>query len=102
MSEPRYIQGYAVIRVDDGPVDNPARAPEWRIDGIMQPTAGPANVTVKQLVTTADEARREVVRLNAINAGKGCTYYWQPTHIFLNGGSHGSVGRDKSGTPRPA
>jgi hypothetical protein len=59
----------------------------------MQPTAGPANVTVKQIVMTAQEARDEVVRLNQLNAAKGCKYYWQATHLFLNGGSHGSKGR---------
>lgn len=47
---------------------------------------------VKEVVATAEEARREVVRLNALNAGKGCRYYWQATHVFLDGNSHGSAG----------
>ena len=59
----------------------------------MQATAGPANVTVKQIVMTAQEARDEVVRLNQLNGAKGCKYYWQATNLFLNGGSHGSKGR---------
>ncbi len=88
-----YIQAFAVIRVDGETIDSDARVSEWEIDGKMQPTAGPANVTVKQIVMTAQEARDEVVRLNQLNGAKGCKYYWQATHLFLNGGSHGSKGR---------
>jgi hypothetical protein len=90
---PGYVTGYAVIRVDDGPWDHPASVREWAAaDGATFPTAGPSNVTVKEVVMTAEEARREVVRLNSLNAQKGCQYYWQSTHIFLDGGSHGSAG----------
>lgn len=88
-----YIQAYAVLRVDGETADSDARVAEWEIDGEIQPTAGPANVTVKQIVMSAQEARNEVVRLNQLNAAKGCKYYWQATHVFLNGGSHGSQGR---------
>jgi hypothetical protein len=94
MSEkPRYLQGYAVIRIDDGPLDDLGRVRELIIDGAEVPAPGPARVSVKEVVMTVEEARREVVRLNALKAGKGCTYYWQTTHIFLDG-SHGSVGRE--------
>jgi hypothetical protein len=93
---PRYLAGYAVIRIDDGPLDHPSRVRELVIDGVPLPAAGPSNVSVKEVVTTAEEARREVIRLNAINAGKGCRYFWQATHIFLDGGSHGSPGRASS------
>ena len=88
-----YIQAYAVLRVD-GPVDCEARITEWEIDGEMQPTAGPSNVTVKQIIMSAQEARNEVMRLNRVNAEKGCKYYWQSTHLFMNGGSHGTKNRD--------
>lgn len=88
-----YIQAYAVLRVDGETVDSDARVSEWEIDGEIQPAAGPANVTVKQIVMSAQEARNEVVRLNLLNAAKGCKYYWQATHVFFNGGSHGSKGR---------
>lgn len=37
---------------------------------------------VKEVVTTAEEARREVIRLNALYAGKGCRYYWQAIMSF--------------------
>lgn len=90
-----YIQAYAVIRVDGETIDSDARVSEWEIDGKIQPTSGPANVTVKQIVMTAQEARDEVLRLNQLNASKGCKYYWQATHLFLDGGSHGSRGRTK-------
>ncbi len=89
--EPDYLAGYAVIRVDEGPLDHPSRVGEFLVDGVAVPAAGPSNVKVKEVVTTAEEARREVMRLNAINAGKGCKYFWQATHIFLNGRSHGST-----------
>jgi hypothetical protein len=93
MSEnPRYLQGYAVIRVDDGPLDDIGSVRESTIDDAEGPAPGPARISVKEVVMTVEEARREVVRLNALNAGKACTYYWQTTHIFLDGGSHGSVG----------
>ena len=88
-----YIQANAVIRVDGDTMDSDARVSEWVIDGKVQPTAGPANVRVKQILMTAQEARDEVIRLNQLNASKGCKYFWQPTHLFLHGGSHGSDGR---------
>jgi hypothetical protein len=90
--KPRYIAGYAVIRIDDGALDHPSSVHEVPVDGVLVPAPGPSNVTVKEIVTTAEEARREVIRLNALNVGKGCRYYWQSTHLFLDGGSHGSAG----------
>jgi hypothetical protein len=89
--KPRYLQGYAVIRIDDGPLDDMGRVRESTIDGAEGPAPGPARVSIKEVVMTVEEARRAVVRLNSLNAGKDCTYYWQTTHIFLDGGSHGSV-----------
>ncbi|MFM2093274.1 MAG: hypothetical protein RIS70_398, partial [Planctomycetota bacterium] len=76
-----YIQAYAVIRVDGDTIDSDARVSEWVIDGKVQPTAGPANVRVKQILMTAQEAMDEVIRLNQLNASKGCKYFWQPTHL---------------------
>jgi hypothetical protein len=94
--KPRYVAGYAVLRIDEGPLDHPSSVREYMIDGVLMPAPGPSNVRVKEVVTTADEARREVVRLNALNAGKGCRYFWQATHIFLDSGSHGSAGQTVS------
>jgi hypothetical protein len=93
---PNYVTGYAVIRVD-GPVDHPSRVPEYERDGELLPAPGPSHVTVKEVVMTAEEARREVVRLNRLNADKGCCYYWQATHVFLDGASHGSAARAGGG-----
>ncbi len=90
--KPRYLAGYAVLRVDDGPLDHPSSTREVMVDGIALPAPGPSNVSVKEVVTTAEAARLEVIRLNALNAEKGCRYFWQATHIFLDGGSHGSAG----------
>ena len=53
-----YGTGYAAIRVD-GPVDHPSRIPEYERDGAVLPTAGPSHVTVKEVVMTAEEARRK-------------------------------------------
>ena len=89
-AKPRYIQAYAIIRVDDSPYDFWHDA-ECIVGNAAQPSPGPSNVKVKEVVATAEEAQREVVRLNALNAEKGCKYFWQSTHVFLNGGSHGSA-----------
>ncbi|HYV36749.1 MAG TPA: hypothetical protein VE988_13665 [Gemmataceae bacterium] len=96
-SKPGYVQGYAVIRIDGGPVDHPSRVQEFMLDGVLVPAPGPSNVTVKEVVASAEEARREVARLNALNAGKGCRYFWQATRVFLDGGSHGSKGAGRPG-----
>jgi hypothetical protein len=91
MGKVSYVQGYAVIGVDNARPLNPPS--QFRLsDGTAITDPGPSNVTVKEIVMSADEARREVDRLNALNSEKGCAYYWQSTHIFLNGGSHGSTG----------
>ena len=100
--KPRYLAGYAVLRIDDGPLDHPSSVREFMLDGVPMPAPGPSNVSVKEVVTTAEEARREVMRLNTLNAGKGCRYFWQATHIFLDGGSHGSEGRAASVGQRQA
>ena len=89
MNQPRYIQGFAVVRVDESSVKNELTDTEFVVDGKVMPCAGPPGVTVKEVVTTAEEARREVDRLNRLNADKGCKYYWQSTHVFPDGGSHG-------------
>lgn len=67
-----------MTRKDSTPVD----------DGLP----GPIDVTVKEVVLSVDEAKREVERLNRLNESKGCRYYWQSTRVFLDGGSFGSEG----------
>ncbi|MFZ5828457.1 MAG: hypothetical protein ACOY3P_00125 [Planctomycetota bacterium] len=53
--KPRYLAGYAVIRVDDGPVDSPSRVREVLVDGVLLPAPGPSNVSVKEVLITAAE-----------------------------------------------
>jgi hypothetical protein len=55
--------------------------------------AGPVEITIKEIVLSEDEARAEVERLNALNAPKGCRYYWQQTRLFARGGSFGAEER---------
>ena len=93
-STPRYVQGYAVIRIDDGPLDHPSSVHEVMLEGVLVPAPGPSNVKVKEVVATAEEARREVMRLNALQAGKGCRYFWQATRVFPDGGSRGVATQD--------
>jgi hypothetical protein len=87
--QPAYIQAYAVLRVE-----NHAPEPPREYNGLIE--AGPSNVKVKEIVMTAELARSEVVRLNKLNAELGCAYYFQSTHVFLDGGSHGSRPREVS------
>jgi hypothetical protein len=84
----QYLQMFAVIRIDES-FDPKANVPEFEFQGKILHVAGPPNVTVKEVLQTAEEARSEVLRLNELNAGKKCKYYWQSTHVFINGGSHG-------------
>ena len=51
------------------------------------------DVTVKEIVTTAEEAEREVARLNHLNATQDCRYFWTGTRYFPDGGSFGSAPR---------
>jgi hypothetical protein len=68
--DPRYVQVYAVIRVENWESVRPESAESWC-----------GRVKVKEIVATADRARKEVERLNALNAGKGCLYLWQATRM---------------------
>lgn len=57
---------FAVVRIDE---DRPEGTP-WEF-----------RVTVKEVVMTKDEACREVARLNEVNKGKQCCYFWQITRM---------------------
>ena len=78
---------YVVIRVDhfpglDASDEHESNGPVGRFGEFV--------VNVKEVVTTAEEADREVERLNALNADKGSRYFWAGGHYFPGGGSHGS------------
>ncbi len=42
-------------------------------------------ITVVAVVPTKDEAEREVDRLNRVNAGKRCSYFWTPAKYYPDG-----------------
>jgi hypothetical protein len=53
-----------------------------RYDEFQDPSAPIENrVTVTRVVHDEATARAEVQRLNDLNAGKGCRYYWQVTRL---------------------
>jgi hypothetical protein len=62
----RFDHAYAVVRVDT------FAGPE---------VAWENKVTIKEILWSDEDARREVERLNQINAGKGCCYFWQVTRL---------------------
>ena len=57
---------FAVVRVDEY---QPADVP-WT-----------NRIIVKEIVMSEQEARLEVERLNELNKGKGCVYFWQVTRL---------------------
>ena len=62
-----WMRAYAIVRMDEG------------------------DVSVKEVVMSISVGLRELERLNALNGDKGAVYEIQPTHLFLDGGSHGST-----------
>jgi hypothetical protein len=79
---------FAIVRVDEFSSDKPTNdtaksGPEIRI--------GKYEIKVKEVVLSLEEAERETKRLNEVNKDKQCHYFWQSTHLFLDGGSHGSL-----------
>lgn len=77
---------FAIVRIDHWP--GARREPDER-DG-PDIAFGEYSVTIKEIVRGIDVAQAEVARLNALNAEKGCRYYWQGTRHFPDGGSFGS------------
>jgi hypothetical protein len=63
----KYEHVYAILRADEG---LPAGA-----------TLVKDLVMVKVVVRSREEAEREVARLNRLNAGKGCEYFYQVTRL---------------------
>ncbi|MDQ3707848.1 MAG: hypothetical protein M3387_00800 [Actinomycetota bacterium] len=45
------------------------------------------SITVVEVLPTKDQALAEVQRLNALNADKGCEYFWTPTRYWPEGRS---------------
>jgi hypothetical protein len=78
---------YAIVRIDKAVAYESPFALE--ASGPHIP-AGDFRIKIKEVVLTIEEAQNEVGRLNKENKEKGCKYFWQSTHLFLDNGSHGS------------
>ena len=62
------ISLYVVIRVDE-----------------FESASGDGLITVKEILPTPKEAVAEVERLNKLNTGKRCHYFWRLGRYFPNG-----------------
>ena len=88
------VDAYAIVRRD--------RLPGLELD---PDTGSPPSIcggefsfSVKEVVMELEVALREVERLNSLAADKpNIRYFWQYTHLFLDGGSFGEDGDDPSG-----
>lgn len=67
---------YAIIRLDHS-ISNIA------IEGSSNIPQSIVEVTVKEIVSTAEIAESEVKRLNEINSEKNCKYFWQHTRLII-------------------
>jgi hypothetical protein len=63
----KYDHVYAIIRLDQGPT------PCASLDKNL--------ITITKVLRSKEEAEREVRRLNALNADKGCEYYCLATRL---------------------
>ena len=45
----------------------------------------PNGITVKEILPTLEEAKKEVERLMALNKDKNVLYFWQTTRFFPDG-----------------
>jgi len=82
---------YAILRLDW--LDTPLGG--FRDGSGPNIGAGAVDITVKEIVLSEAEALSEVARLNTLNAGKGCRYYWQQSRLSSNGGPFGAEERGK-------
>ncbi len=80
-------EAFAVVRADRVADDGSAESPDSSGPEI---NLGEYSITIKEVVLRVEVAEAEVERLNSLNRGKGCRYYWQRTHYFPNGGSFGA------------
>ena len=69
--------------------ERPARKPSEHVYAIVRFDRfadSPENsFTVKEIVRSQAVAESEVNRLNELNAGKDCTYFWQTTRVRRSG-----------------
>ena len=76
MSDQSAYSVYAVIRLTTRLGDLQAQ------EGSSNAPEVSTSVTIKKVVASIEVARREVERLNELNADKGCRYYWQHTRLY--------------------
>lgn len=82
-----HTSAFAVVRVDHHPGLGPLEDADPPV-----PHGGEHVFTVKEVVMSAEEAIREVARLNALCSDRTSTrYFWSGTHLFRDGGSFGSA-----------
>jgi hypothetical protein len=74
------VHGYAIVRADLPLSENSIRN----------------SITVKEIVSDQATAEAEVTRLNAVNAEKDRTYFWQATRVFPPGYSAGNRSGEKA------
>jgi hypothetical protein len=78
------VQVFAVIRVDaDAPPAPGSSGPGVSMARFRDLTI--RDVSVVTVLPTMEEAMREVDRLDALNASKGCTYFWMATRYYPEG-----------------
>jgi len=87
------VAAYAIVRRDRFPgleLDPDSSSPP-------QACGGEYSYTVKEVVMNLQVAEREMARLNALADGTAnVRYFWQPTHLFLDGGSFGEEGSEQT------
>ncbi len=95
-----HITVFVVLRVDRGFSVASDSAPVQREPGAR---FDQFEVTPKEVVATADEAIREVARLNQQAAERGVSsrYYWSGSRWFPDGGSFGDRGPEVRFDPAP-
>ena len=59
-----------------------------RVDGDI---SGDEGITVKEILPTLEEAMQEVERLNQLNRGKNCRYFWRIGRCFPEGRNKASA-----------
>jgi len=76
----KYIPGFAVIRIARDRLRPPTNDAEFEAFAL-------GLIKVVRVVSSIDEARFEVDRLNNLQAGKGDYYYYQHTHVHFSSGA---------------
>ena len=82
---PAKVPVYAVIRVDADAPASPASLERSGIATECYRDVPMRDVTVVFVVPTAEEAKREVKRLNDVKASPNSMYFWMTTRFYPQG-----------------